>query len=96
MKSFEPIQRGLTDAVARLVGDEPLSAAKVELAWRVAVGAPLARATVVALGADGVLHVRAQGPIWRRELQRSKALILTRLEALLGKGAINRLEFLSN
>ncbi len=92
---MESIQRHLLGAVGRLIEAQPLSRGKVDLAWRVAVGGPLARVTVVQLDATGVLHVRAQGPIWRRELQRSSAMVLQRLQTLLGKDAIVRLDLTS-
>jgi hypothetical protein len=70
-------------ALSELLRRAPLSSDKVLLAWRVAVGPALARATTVELRGD-TLHIRAKDPVWQREIERSAVLIRARLIALLG------------
>ena len=57
------------------------------LAWQVAVGAALARATTVRL-ADGVLTVRAADPRWVTEIEAARDTVLRRLQDLLGPDAV--------
>jgi len=37
---------------------------------------------------DGVLHVRAKDATWQREIERSAALIRSRLDSLLGEDVV--------
>ena len=78
-------------ALAEVLRKAPLNDDKVAFAWRAAVGPAMDRGTTVAL-TRGVLHVRANGPAWRREVDRSEALIRARLDALLGRGTIRAIE----
>jgi len=80
----EPIQNFLHPLVAELVKKAPLSAEKVECAWRLAVGAGLARVTRVAIGDTGVIDVHVDDARWRDELERSRGVIVERLRAALG------------
>lgn len=80
----------LPDAVLAAIRQAPLSVEKVVFAWRFAVGAPLARTTSVQLR-DGVLHVQARDAAWRREIERSRHLILPRLVSVLGAGLVTSL-----
>jgi hypothetical protein len=41
---------------------------------------------------DRVLRVRAKDAVWQREVERSAAMIRSRLEALLGTGVIRGLD----
>ena len=77
-------------ALADLLKRTPHSAAKIQFAWRAAVGPSLARASTVQLAAAGVLNVEVPNVNWRREPERSRRLILERLELLLGAGAVTR------
>ncbi len=77
----------LTDMLRR----QPLSPGKVTLAWQIAVGAQIARATEIQLEQIGelspakcVLHVRARDARWARELERARATVIERLKPLLG------------
>lgn len=81
----------MTAVVRDVLRRQPLSPAKVTFAWRLAVGAPLARVTSAALE-GGVLRVRAADPRWRREVQRSTSLLLERLAALLGPDTVRRIQ----
>lgn len=85
---MDPIQNLLLDAAATCLRPAPLSAAKVQCAWRLAVGASLARATEARLGEGGVLDVDAGDSPWRREVERSRDLILQRLRAMLGPDVV--------
>jgi hypothetical protein len=77
----------LTDLLRR----QPLSPAKVDFVWRLAVGPQLARVTTVKLGPDGRLDVRTRDARWRAAVSRSSGLILSRLESSLGPGAVKRI-----
>ena len=85
----------MTNALGALLRDQPLSPAKVSLAWRTAVGDAVARVTQVALDPDGALTVTTADPQWTRELYRSRPLIAARLNRLLGDGVVKRLEISS-
>jgi predicted nucleic acid-binding Zn ribbon protein len=66
-----------------LLARAPLTPEKVTFAWGLAVGSAIARATTAAL-ADTVLTVRTTDSAWAREVERSRALILSRVQQLLG------------
>lgn len=85
---MDPIQNLLLDAAAACLAPAPLSPAKVQCAWRLAVGASLARATEARLAEGGVLEVDAGDSPWRREVERSRDLILQRLRAMLGPDVV--------
>lgn len=77
-------------ALAPLLRRQPLSQAKVRLAWAVTVGPAAARATAVGLHADGTLAVTADTGHWRRETARASSTIRTRLAELLGPEVVKR------
>jgi hypothetical protein len=88
---MRPLSHALPGALVLLLRETPLSDGKVTFAWRAAVGAALERVTAVKL--DGrVLLVEAGTPQWAREVERSKSLILNRLQSLLGNGVVTHLE----
>jgi predicted nucleic acid-binding Zn ribbon protein len=78
------VQRVLPGVLIELVRRQPTTPAKVDFAWRTAVGPGIARASRVSLGEDGVLTVAVDDPHWRREIQHSLPLVRARLERLLG------------
>jgi hypothetical protein len=82
-----PVQEFLPRAVADMLRKAPLSAEKVAFAWRWAVGAGVHNATAIEWR-SGVLHVRARDAAWRREIERSAAMIRARLDELLGSGVV--------
>lgn len=82
-----PISAFMPEAVAAMLRNAPLTSDKVAFAWRTAVGPAVDKATRVELR-DGVLHVGARDRTWKREVERSTAIIRTRLEALLGPDVI--------
>jgi hypothetical protein len=68
-----------------------MSAGKLRLAWRIAVGAAMDRATSVALADNACVEVTAVDASWRREVKRSQDEILTRLQYLVGEDALKRI-----
>lgn len=78
-------------ALAEILRKAPLSPEKVAFAWRTAVGSSIDKVTSIELR-DGVLHVRAKDPAWRREVERSASLIRARLDALLGEDVVRELQ----
>ena len=88
---MRPINQAVPGALAELLRGAPLSPGKVSFAWRAAVGAAMDRVTSVRLEGH-VLLVDAASTQWGREIARSSAIILTRLQTLLGSGAVERLE----
>jgi len=74
-------------ALVELLRGAPLSAGKVQLAWRAAVGSAMERVTAVRLEGQ-VLLVDAASPQWAREVGRSSPIILRRLQTLLGEDAV--------
>jgi predicted nucleic acid-binding Zn ribbon protein len=89
--SMRPLSHALPGALALLLRETPLSDGKVTFAWRAAVGAALERVTAVKLQGR-VLIVEAGSSQWAREIERSKSLILSRLQSLLGSGVVTHLE----
>jgi hypothetical protein len=86
-----PVRHVMPDAVAAIVRKAPLSPEKVAFAWRSVVGPAIDRATVVEW-TDGVLRVRTRDAAWRREVERSAALIRARLDALLGDRVVRYID----
>lgn len=86
-----PIQNFSSGVLAEIIRRQPPSAARTRFAWQLAVGAALARATVVEL-AEGVLTVRAVDRRWLREIDRERARITGRMQELLGRQSVSRIE----
>ena len=81
----------MPDAVAEIVRKAPLSPEKVAFAWRSVVGPAIDHATSVEWH-DGVLRVKAKDAAWQREVERSAALIRSRLEVLLGERVVRYID----
>ena len=81
--------------LADVLRKAPLSPEKVAFAWRTAVGPAVDKATTIELR-NTILLVRVQDRAWRREVERSAALIRARLDALLGDGVVRRIEVLDD
>ena len=78
-------------ALLQLLRDAPLSNGKVGFAWRTAVGPAVDRATRVKL--DGrVLIVETTSSQWTREISRSSAVSLQRMQGVLGADTVERIE----
>jgi predicted nucleic acid-binding Zn ribbon protein len=86
-----PIGQFLPDVLAQVLSRAPMTPEKVAFAWRQTVGAAVDRSTTVSLR-DGVLYVQARDATWRREVKRSEALILRRMNTLLGDNAVTRIK----
>jgi predicted nucleic acid-binding Zn ribbon protein len=80
-----------TSVLAEIVRRQPASQARTNFAWQLAVGQALARATTVALQ-DGVLTVRAADRRWIREIEPMRQTVLEKLQQLLGKDQIVRVD----
>ncbi|HUR35485.1 MAG TPA: DUF721 domain-containing protein [Vicinamibacterales bacterium] len=87
---MQPIGEVLPRALAQIVRQAPLSAGKVDFAWRSSVGAAMARVSAVRLE-DGVLLVEAQTPQWAAAVMRASPMILSRLRTMLGPEAIREI-----
>lgn len=85
------VHRFIPEALAEILRKAPLNDEKIAFAWRASVGAAMDRGTTISLD-RGVLRVQASGVAWRREVERSEALIRARLNALLGQGTIRAIE----
>jgi len=85
----------MPDALAAVLRRAPLTPEKVAFSWRTAVGPAVDKVTAVELR-DGVLYVRAKDAAWRREIERSAALIRSRLDGLLGEHVVRRVEIVAN
>jgi predicted nucleic acid-binding Zn ribbon protein len=84
-------QACIPTVLGELLARQPASPGKLRLAWQMAVGPAVARAARPDLAADGTLRIRVQDLHWRREIDRSRDLILGRLQALLGRDTVRRL-----
>lgn len=82
--SFAPAV--LADAIRR----QPASAARTAFAWSVAAGPAMARAASVETR-DGVLVVTPKDARWSREIERSSATLLARVQELVGTTEIKSL-----
>ena len=82
-----------TSVLAEMLGRQPMSAGKLEFAWRAAVGPALARAVTLAWR-DGRVVVHPSSAEWKREIERSRPMILERLRVLLGRDTVKRLEII--
>jgi hypothetical protein len=84
------VNRLMPDALAAVLRRAPLTPEKVAFSWRTAVGPAVDKVTVVELRAD-VLYVRAKDAAWQCEIERSAALIRSRLDGLLGDRVVRRI-----
>jgi hypothetical protein len=80
-----------TSVLAEMLAQQPMSPGKLQFAWRAAVGPALARAAALDWQ-DGRVIVQMSSADWTREIQRSKPMILERLQMLLGKDVVRRIE----
>jgi len=88
---MQSLAHALPGALAELLRGAPLSPGKVAFAWNAAVGPAVQRASAVHLEGS-VLLVDASTAAWAHEISRSSAVILTRLQTLLGAGVVARIE----
>ena len=88
---MKPLAHAVPGGLRQLLHNAPLSDGKVAFAWRAAVGAAFDRACAVKLE-TGTLIVDTSSVQWARELRRSQAVILTRLQTMLGEEHVKRIE----
>jgi len=86
-----PVRLMMPNAVAEIVRKAPLTPEKVAFAWRNVVGPAIFHATSVEWN-DGVLRVKAKDAVWQREVERSAALIRSRLDGLLGERVVRYID----
>ena len=88
---MKPLAHAVPGALASLLRTTPMSPAKIDFAWKAAVGAAMQRVTSVRLE-NSLLLVEAASEPWGREVSRSSRVILARLQGLLGENVVTRIE----
>ena len=86
-----PVKQLSPSVVIGLVRQQPLSPPKVSFAWRTAAGPALARAATAELRNDGTIVITTTTAAWAREVERSRALLLMRMQEMLGAEVATRL-----
>jgi len=86
-----PLQNFATGVLANVIKRQPPSPARTTFAWTVAVGPALARSATATL-TGRVLTVRPRDPRWAKEVERAGATILARMQELLGRESVVRIE----
>jgi hypothetical protein len=86
-----PLQNFATGVLSDVIRRQPPSAARTSFAWTVAVGPAMARSATVALN-GAVLTVRPRDPRWAKEIERARDTILARMQQLLGRESVVRVE----
>jgi hypothetical protein len=79
-----PVHQLVPRLVTDLIAAQPHSAGKVEAAWRLSVGAALARMSSARRDDNGAVLVEAADPHVARELEANRRVIEPRLYAMLG------------
>jgi Dna[CI] antecedent, DciA len=82
------LQHALPGVLIEIVRRQPVTAAKVDFAWRTAVGPTMARAARVALDAEGTLLIEPSDAYWRHEIEQSLSTVRARLDTLLGDAIV--------
>ena len=82
-----PVHQVIPTALAEVLRKAPMSPEKLAFAWRASVGPAINNATTIEIRGR-VLHVRARDASWQREVERSLAIVRSRMEALLGHGTV--------
>jgi predicted nucleic acid-binding Zn ribbon protein len=80
----QPLQSFSATVLAEVIRRQPASSARTTFAWSVAAGPVMARAASVE-ARGGVLVVTPKDARWAREIERSSATLLERVQALLGR-----------
>jgi predicted nucleic acid-binding Zn ribbon protein len=80
----QPVQSFSASVLADVIRRQPPSPARTAFAWSVAAGPVMARAASVD-ARNGVLVVTPKDARWAREIERSAATLLSRVQALLGR-----------
>ena len=80
---MQPFQSFSATVLAEVIRRQPSSPARTAFAWSIAAGPALARAASVE-ARGGVLVVTPKDARWAREIERSSATLLERVQILLG------------
>jgi len=88
---MESVSSTATHTIKLLLSRQPMSAAKVVFAWRVAAGPALSRSANPEWSGEGTLTLRARGAAWQRELERASPVIKDRLAFLLGQPIVRKI-----
>ena len=86
-----PLQNFATGVLADVIKRQPPSPARTTFAWTVAVGPALAR-TATATQNGRVRTLPPRDPRWAKEVERAGATILARMQELLGRESVVRIE----
>lgn len=89
-----PLQNFATGVLADVIRRQPPSPTRTSFAWTVAVGPALARSATVTLNGT-VLTVRPRDPRWAKEVERARDTILARMQQLLGRESVVKMEILT-
>lgn len=87
MRSIQNLASGV---LADIVRRQPSSPERTSFAWQLAVGPALARVTSVHLEGT-TLTVRAADSRWLKEIDRAKAVVLPKIQQLLGADAVTKI-----
>lgn len=88
---MESVSTTATHTIKQMLARQPMSAAKVVFAWRVAAGPALARSANAEWSSEGTLTLYARGAAWQREIERAVPVIKDRLAFLLGHQIVRRI-----
>lgn len=86
-----PMQTFAPGVIAEIIRRQPPSPGRTAFAWTMAVGPAMARSATVTLEQQ-TLSVRARDARWAQEIERASATILTRLQHLLGRDSVVKIE----
>jgi len=86
----QPVQSFAPAVLAAVIRRQPASPARTAFAWSIAAGPAMARAASVD-ARDGVLVITPKDARWSREIERSSATILARVQLLLGPDEVTSL-----
>lgn len=87
---MKSVRTFVTPVIAEILRRQPSSAARTTLAWQLVVGPRLARVTSVEM--DGTtIKVSSTDPRWLKEIARASAVIVPRLQQILGVDQVTRL-----
>ena len=86
----QPFNQALPRVLADVLRQSPNSPAKIDFAWKAAVGPAVGRVTAVRLEGTTLL-VESSTPAWTREFDRSSRILLHRIQALLGPNVVTEI-----
>lgn len=87
MRAIQTFSGGV---LADILRRQPASKGRTQLAWQLAVGPALARATSVEMKGT-TLTVSAADPRWLKEIERARPALLPKLQQMLGKDHITHI-----